>query len=164
QTAFAYYAWLSQFSEVEQAKLGWLDTKDRLAEIAQMNERLVARQTRELSPENAAAFRRALRQMHEDPEIERLQEAFVDSFASRDPTDERWQEFRRRSRDQVNRWAISLALRMEERDGKPLAPAAVDFRKAVEERLLAGLDKKTADELRSRTDTDRGGLLNAWLW
>ncbi len=164
QTAFAYYAWLSQFSEVEQAKLGWLET-DRLAEIAQMNERLVARQDRELSPANASGLRKALQELYEDPEIQRLQEAFFASFPNRARPDEAPRDDSvRRSREEVNRRTITFVLRMAEQEGRPLPPAAAEFRKAVEERLLAGLDQKTADELRSRPDAYRGWMLSAWLW
>jgi hypothetical protein len=164
QTAFAYYAWLSQFSEVEQAKLGWLDTKDRLAEIAQMNERLVARQDRELTPANANGLREALQVIYDDPEIKRLQEDFFTNLPNRDRSDEGREEFIRRSRDEVNRRTITFVLRMVEQEDKPLPPAAAELRKAVEERLLAGLDQKTADELRSRPAPERGWMLSAWLW
>ena len=164
QTAFAYYAWLSRFSEIDHAKLRWLDRADRLAEIERMNEQLVARQNRELTDENAKGLRTALQQMAEDAEIQRLQEAFVESFPNRESSDEQRQEFVRRSRDQVNRWAITWVLRMTERDDQPLPAAATEFRHAVEERLLAGLDEHTASELRERSAGERGWMLSHWLW
>src|SRR5690606_39266771 len=110
--------WLSDFSEVEHARLRLLDTPQRVAEVVAMQERRDQREGLRLSPASALAFREALTKLPRDAEIQRLQREFAASLIESARNPQR-QQFGRESFRSPDPWRMLFTVQhLARRDGE----------------------------------------------
>ncbi len=176
RTLLAYYAWVSQFPELEQAKLRSLRTDQRVAQVQKLQQRLEKKSDTRLTPANAVALREAFEALASDREIRQLHKTFVAALPRFGPatTPGRGPERMRRHRIEVLRKSqprhtsfmiLWIAAQKEApfRDNSEAQVAMDAYRSAIERRLLHALDKETASRLRKKPARARSRQLALWL-
>ncbi len=157
EVMLAYYAWVSQADEIDQARLRSLDAAARVRRVEDMKRRADARSEWQLSPANAAALRGALDDMADDPQLERQRRKLVDDLMDKWEVPEN-----RRDRFKLPSPRISIKMAMGSAFGDPPAEI-VEYRNAIEERLIDALDEPTAGRLRGLPARDRSRRVATWL-
>lgn len=162
ETMHAYYDWLSDFSEVEQARLRLLDTPQRVAEVVAMQQRRDQREGLRLSPTSALAFREALAKLPRDAEVQQLQRQFAASLidTARNPQQQQFGRDRFRSPDP---WRMLFTVQHLARREGGLPPEAARYFAALETRLVEGIDPSTQEEFRAKEPAERAGQLLRWI-
>jgi hypothetical protein len=166
QTLLAYYAWVSQQGEVEQARLRTLPAFERLARIQQLRDEAEQRSQWHLSPRDAAALRTALDEMASDPEVKRIHQAMIDSLPSLDKLPEHIPAERvrelRKLKQMSPQLTTKLVMFLASRRPEFLTPTMVSYQHAIEPRLVAALDKSTLERL-PEDPAGRTDQLAKWL-
>lgn len=156
QTLLAYYAWVSQQSEVDQARLRMLAPTERLAMVQEMHTELARRNLMNLSPRDAAALRAAMDAAAKDPEIDQLRLAMIRSLPDDDKLAGQMPRERiealKKLKSRLPGMSPQLSMRMvlwlsSMRGVEPRGPEFVAYRNAIESRLLAALSPQTAADL-----------------
>ncbi|MGI9456712.1 MAG: anti-sigma factor family protein [Aeoliella sp.] len=169
----AYYAWVSQFTELEQAKLRSFPIDKRIAQMPKMQQALERQSGMQLTPANAIALREAFTALTSDDEIIALHSKFIEGlpdFGDR-PMPERGPE---RGLERMLRGVVQVLKKVEHRQANALVlwlavrgdiPFAgyQEYREAIENRLLDSIDTASATRLREKSSRDRSRQLSMWL-
>ncbi|WP_442483856.1 hypothetical protein [Aeoliella sp. SH292] len=167
KTLLAYYAWVSQQGEVEQARLRTLSAAERLARVQEIQAETEKRNKWHLSPREASALRSTLDELANNPEMKRLHQAMVKSLPSLDKLPERLspdradllRKLRRMSPQQTMLFVMWLSS-----GGRAefMNPAIVAYRDAIEQHLVAAIDPSMLAKL-PEEPLGRTRQLAVWL-
>ncbi|QDU54283.1 collagen-like triple helix repeat-containing protein [Aeoliella mucimassa] len=170
KTMLAYYAWLSRIPESDQFRLRALPADERVARVEQMHREAVQKDLSRLTPANAAALRKAMNRMAQDPKILRLQ---AEMQAAIPDLDQREEQFPPRLIEGLNRMketSPQMAMRgvlwisAGAQPAKGVFPKFEAYSQAIEDGLMSALDDEAASRLRGFDEGHRRGLLTYWLW
>ncbi|MCO6044011.1 hypothetical protein NG895_08830 [Aeoliella sp. ICT_H6.2] len=168
----AYYAWLSQQDEMEQAQLRIKDAPERIAELKRIRDRSIRDDFFHLSPADAAALRAAVDEIGGDSQMQQLRQAMIESLPDEDDYDQRFEQ----------RWIKGLNSCSKSSPRRPvqltmfisatghsefLGQDFSKYQQAIEDRLIESLDEKTQEKLQNVPKDKPLGktrLLTGWLF
>lgn len=167
KTLLAYYAWVSQQGEVEQARLRTLPAAERLARVQEIQAETEKRNKWHLSPRDAAAIRSALDEMASDEKMKQLQRAVIDSLPSLDKLADRVPPERLaqlRKLRHVSPQKTMLFVMWGAAGNRPefINPAVAAYRDAIEAGVVAALAPSTLERL-PEEPLERTRQLAMWL-
>lgn len=169
EVMLAYYAWVSQEDEIDQARLRSLDAQARVDLVEEMQRRAERRSEMLLSPTNVAALRRAFNSMADDPKMQKLHSQAVRASEALEKSPFSDQAGRKHI-ESMRRLAAAnpqLAMRLiimasgAGRLQNPMGPIT-DYRDEIEKRLIQALDDSTTERLRSMPERQRRRQLAIW--
>lgn len=171
KTMLAYYAWLSQQDEIEQASLRSLSANQRLQRVERMHKEQARRSRVSLSSQNSQALRNAIEAMVADPEIVALHRQMIDvlpDVSKLTPRDNHL-GYRVEALQALKRSSPRLAIFMVTmgsaiHDTPPPFKQIIAFRDATEQRMIAALQPQQVERLQSLDQRRRSQQLARWMY
>ncbi|WP_425396519.1 hypothetical protein [Aeoliella sp.] len=168
----AYYAWVSQQDEMQQAQLRLKDPVERVALTNEMHKQDMKEDRWRLRPANARALRVAIDEIADDSAMRQLRHAMVESLPVADSLGERFsarvvEGLRTCSKSSPRRPVqLTMFIAATGRNDviEKLGDGFAAYHQAIEERLVESLDEKAQAQLQQDEPLLRTRRLTKWLF